>query len=214
MQVRTGPDGCLWVVDMYRFVIEHPRWIPPEDLAKLDVRAGATMGRIYRIRPRDREPRPMPRLDKLDTAGLVAALDSPNGWQRDLAGQLLLWKNETNAAEPLARLAATSSRPETRLHALVVLDGLGKLTPAMVQQALADAHPGVRRVAVRLARGTFRKRSWTTAHGGSLVPTPTHRSGCNWPTPWANGLILGLEKHWEQWHPERRGSLPGIGTAQ
>ena len=35
VQVRTGPDGCLWIVDMYRCVIEHPRWIPPEDLARL-----------------------------------------------------------------------------------------------------------------------------------------------------------------------------------
>ena len=36
VQVRTGPDGAIWVVDMYRFLIEHPRWIPPEDLAKVD----------------------------------------------------------------------------------------------------------------------------------------------------------------------------------
>src|SRR6266478_1580100 len=63
VQVRTGPDGALWVVDMYRYVIEHPRWIPPEDLAKLDVRAGSSMGRIYRIRAKDRAPRPLPRLD-------------------------------------------------------------------------------------------------------------------------------------------------------
>ncbi|HEX4592598.1 MAG TPA: PVC-type heme-binding CxxCH protein, partial [Gemmataceae bacterium] len=82
VQARTGPDGCLWVVDMHRYVIEHPRWIPPEDLAKLDVRAGAALGRIFRIRPVDREPRPIVRLDKLDNAGLVAALDSPNGCQR------------------------------------------------------------------------------------------------------------------------------------
>ena len=48
-------------------------------------RAGSTMGRIYRVQPKDQQPRAQPRLDKLDTAGLVAALDSPNGWQRDLA---------------------------------------------------------------------------------------------------------------------------------
>src|SRR5206468_2901931 len=40
VQVRTGPDGALWVVDMYRYVIERPRWIPPESLVGLDVRAG------------------------------------------------------------------------------------------------------------------------------------------------------------------------------
>ena len=42
---RTGPDGALWVVDMYRFLIEHPRWIPPERLKSLDPRAGRAEGR-------------------------------------------------------------------------------------------------------------------------------------------------------------------------
>ena len=57
VQVRTGPDGALWVVDMYRFVIEHPRWISPELLTTLDVRAGADRGRIYRLFPANRPPR-------------------------------------------------------------------------------------------------------------------------------------------------------------
>jgi putative membrane-bound dehydrogenase-like protein len=151
VQVRTGPDGCLWVVDMYRYVIEHPRWIPPEDLARLDVRAGSTMGRIYRVRPKGRTPRPVPRLDRLDTAELVAALDSPNGWQRDLAGQILLWRADPAAAGPLEALARTSPRAEARLHALCVLNELAKLRPDLVKQGLADPHPGVRRQAVRLA---------------------------------------------------------------
>ncbi len=151
VQVRTGPDGCLWVVDMCRYVIEHPRWIPPEDLARVDVRAGDTLGRIYRIRPRDRQPRPPARLDRLDTAGLVAALDSPNGPQRDLAGQMLLWRGDRSAVRPLEVLARTSTRPQARLHALCVLDGQSALEPAAIVKALSDAHPGVRRHAVRLA---------------------------------------------------------------
>jgi putative membrane-bound dehydrogenase-like protein len=151
VQVRTGPDGCLWVVDMCRYVIEHPRWIPPEDLARVDVRAGDTLGRIFRIRPRDRQPRPPARLDRLDTARLVAALDSPNGWQRDLAGQMLLWRGDKTAVGPLETLARTSTRAEARLHALCVLDGLSALEPAAVVKALSDSHPGVRRHAVRQA---------------------------------------------------------------
>jgi putative membrane-bound dehydrogenase-like protein len=151
VQVRTGPDGCLWVVDMYRYVIEHPRWIPPHDLAKLDVRAGSAMGRIYRVRPKDREPRPLPRLDQLDSAGLVAALDSPNGWQRDMAGQMLLWRSDTVAVTPLEEMASASPRAEARLHALCVLDGLRRLQATSLVRALADKHPGVRRHAVRLS---------------------------------------------------------------
>jgi putative membrane-bound dehydrogenase-like protein len=168
VQARTGPDGCLWVVDMHRYVIEHPRWIPPEDLEKLDVRAGATLGRIVRIRPTDREPRPFPRLDKLDNAGLVAALDSPNGWQRDLATQMLLWRNAKDMAPALAKLAAECPRPEARLQALCGLDGLGKLTPDLVRRALADNSPGIRRNAVRMTE----QFAGTDRPVGSAFPLP------------------------------------------
>lgn len=48
-QVRAGPYGVLYVVDMYRYAIDHPCWISPEMLTCLDVRAGADKGRIYRI---------------------------------------------------------------------------------------------------------------------------------------------------------------------
>jgi putative membrane-bound dehydrogenase-like protein len=151
VQVRTGPDGALWVVDMYRLVIEHPQWIPPEDLAKLDVRAGSTMGRIYRVYAKDRKPRPIVRLDKLDTAGLVAALDTPNGPQRDLVQQMLVWKQDKAAGTLLEKLASSSLRPETRLQALCTLDGLHALRAAILVPAVSDKHPGVRRHAVRLA---------------------------------------------------------------
>ncbi|HEV3023501.1 MAG TPA: PVC-type heme-binding CxxCH protein, partial [Pirellulales bacterium] len=162
VQMRTGPDGALWVVDMYRFVIEHPQWIPPAELALLDVRAGQTMGRIYRVRPKEKEPRPWLRLDKLDAKGLVAALDSPNGWQRDMAGQMLFWTTANAALQPAAikrleGMLEQSPRPEARLHALCVLDGLGALSAAFVQKAIADPHPGVRRHAVRCAEALVNK---------------------------------------------------------
>jgi putative membrane-bound dehydrogenase-like protein len=156
VQVRTGPDGALWVVDVYRFVIEHPRWIPPEDLAKVDVRAGSTMGRIYRIHPRDHPPRPLPHLDKMETSALVSALDSPNGWQRDRAGQMLLWKQDRDAVPALEKMATTSPRAEARLQALCVLDGLDRLSTRLIRPALADKHAGVRRHAVRLAEKRLR----------------------------------------------------------
>src|SRR5262249_55059747 len=61
-QIKTGPDGALWVADMYRAVIEHPEWIPAEIQKKIDLRAGSEEGRIYRVFPVDQKPRPIPRL--------------------------------------------------------------------------------------------------------------------------------------------------------
>ncbi len=150
-QARTGPDGALWVADMYRYVIEHPEWLPPETIAELDLRAGADMGRIYRIYPRDRVPRPFPRLDKMDLAELVAALNSPSGWQRDMAQQLLVWRCDLAAVDPLVGLVSNGHRPEARLHALCTLQGLNQLQPQVIVGALQDKHAGVRRHAVRLA---------------------------------------------------------------
>jgi putative membrane-bound dehydrogenase-like protein len=149
--VKTGPDGALWIADMYRHVIEHPQWIPDTWQRRLDLRAGHDQGRLYRVFPVDKKPRPIPRLDKLDTAGLVAALDSASGWQRDVAQQLLVERQDKSAVPLLEKLATNCQRPEGRLHALASLDGFGAVRDALLVKALADEHPGVRRHAVRLA---------------------------------------------------------------
>ena len=114
---------------MYRSVIEHPQWIP-KDGRTLDLRAGAT-----------RDASTASTLDgtaadstagQLDTAGLVAALDSPNGWQRDMVQKLLVWRQEKAAIPLLEKLVAESKRPLARLQALCTLDGLHALQPALL----------------------------------------------------------------------------------
>ncbi|HZW29456.1 MAG TPA: PVC-type heme-binding CxxCH protein, partial [Isosphaeraceae bacterium] len=151
VSIRTGPDGALWVVDMYRTVLEHPHWLPAGWEKSVDVRAGQGRGRIYRIAPAAARPRPWPRLDRLDAAGLVALLDSPNGWLRDKAQQMLIQRADPAAVELLeARLTRDGTAPG-RLHALCTLDGLRVLKPEQVRRALGDSHPGVRRQAVRLS---------------------------------------------------------------
>jgi putative membrane-bound dehydrogenase-like protein len=92
VQATTGPDGCLWIVDMYRHVIEHPRWIPPQELEKLDLRAGAGMGRIYRVRPKTAVPRKWQAFDLADERLTIEAVASPNGWTRDMVYQMGAWR--------------------------------------------------------------------------------------------------------------------------
>ncbi|HEX5470465.1 MAG TPA: HEAT repeat domain-containing protein, partial [Lacipirellulaceae bacterium] len=151
VEVRTGPDGALWIVDMYRYVIEHSRWIPQNVQGELDVYAGSTLGRIYRVLPKNVKARPWPHLDKLDATQLVAAMDSPNGWQRDMAQELLVWRHDESVSQPLERLVRNAKRPATRLQALCTLALLEKLPNGLLHVALSDPHPGVRRQAVRLA---------------------------------------------------------------
>eukprot|EP00456_Euglypha_rotunda_P076345 TRINITY_DN713_c0_g1_i6.p1 TRINITY_DN713_c0_g1~~TRINITY_DN713_c0_g1_i6.p1 ORF type:complete len:1788 (+),score=452.87 TRINITY_DN713_c0_g1_i6:3244-8607(+) len=175
-QIKTGPDGALYVADMYRLVIEHPQWIPIEWQRKLDVRAGQDKGRIWRIAPADKQLRAVFRLNKLTIPQLVAALTHANGWQRDLAQQLIIDRADATAIPPL--LATAIARPDTgnvaatdqsanrntqalgRLHALCTLDGLTDCQPLHVEAlnaleqalpiALVDPSAGVRRHAIRL----------------------------------------------------------------
>ncbi len=155
VQIRTGPDGALYIVDMYRAVIEHTRWIPADRLAKIDPRAGEGMGRIYRLVPSGTKLRKVADLTQLDVAGLVAALDTPNGTTRDLVHQQLLLQRKQKAdlvevRKPLAELSASSKWPEVRVQALAVLDGLEMLSSPELLHALADSDARVRRHALRL----------------------------------------------------------------
>ena len=149
---RAGPDGALYIVDMYRLVIEHPKWIPDAWQKELgNLRAGETQGRIYRVRPKGMILRPVPRLDRADTAAVVAALESPSGIVRDLAQQQLTWRQDKAAVPALEKLAATASRPTTRAQALWSLHTLDAISPAVVGRALQDPDARVRRQAVRLS---------------------------------------------------------------
>ena len=97
---------------MYRAVIEHPEWIPDDWEASSTSAPAASRGGSTASSRSISKPRPIPRLDRLDTAGLVAALDSPNGWQRDTAQRLLLHRSDQAAVEPLRALIAASRSAE------------------------------------------------------------------------------------------------------
>jgi putative membrane-bound dehydrogenase-like protein len=150
VQMANGPDGCLWVIDMYRELIEGAAFLAPPILKHMDVGSGVDRGRIWRIVPDGLKPT-MPKLGKATTAELVALLEHPSGWRRDTASRLIYQRQDRSAAEPLRQLAARSSSPLGRTHALYALAGLGALGPGEVLAALADREPRVREHALRLA---------------------------------------------------------------
>ncbi len=151
VMTRTGPDGALYIADMYRAHIEHPEYISEVDKARTNFLLGNDMGRIYRVYPVGKEPRTIQPLNTKKTAELVAKLDHPNPWVRDTAHRLLIESNDKTAAEPLTALASTSKNPVARVHALNVLDGLAALDEKVLLSALASEHPGVVRHAIRLS---------------------------------------------------------------
>ncbi len=149
--VHAGPDGAMWVVDMYRHVIEHPEWIPHDWETKLDLRAGHERGRLYQVIRKGASLEKMPDLTAMSADDLVKLLEHPNGPLRDLAQQQLVWRKATESAVTLGEMAATHARWQTRVQALGTLECLGKLTRPVVTRALEDPHPAIRRFALRVA---------------------------------------------------------------
>ncbi|MGE5194688.1 MAG: PVC-type heme-binding CxxCH protein, partial [Deltaproteobacteria bacterium] len=150
-QFANAPDGNLYIIDVYREVIEHPASLPPVIKKHLDLTSGRDRGRIYRVVAEGFKQRKLPRLGSASTAELVAALGHRNGWHRDTAARLLYERQDREAIGPLKKNAASCPLPEGRMHALYVLAGLKSLTADVLLPRLADEHPRVRENAVRLA---------------------------------------------------------------
>jgi putative membrane-bound dehydrogenase-like protein len=163
--LRIGPDGALWIADMYRAVIEHPEWIPDDWEARIDLRLGSDLGRIWRICPIDKPARPFPHLASLTPVELAAAIDSPSAWQRGTAQRLLLHHHRARrpGAEPgqpvapevirtLESLVNQSASSAVRIHALATLGSLNSVAEEQLIRALDDQDPSVRAHAVCVAR--------------------------------------------------------------
>ena len=149
-----GPDGALYVIDYYRDIIEQPKFLSEEVLAAKDVYAGSDRGRIYRVVPEGTAAAKWLgtlALGEAPTEELVRTLASDNIWWRRTAQRLLVDRQDAAAANRLAEMAQHSPQPTARLHALWTLEGMGALTPPVIEAALKDTTAGVRENAVQLA---------------------------------------------------------------
>ena len=124
-QMANAPDGCLYVVDMYRELIEGAAFLPPQVLRQVDPSAGFDKGRIWRVVPEGHKTRPAPALGSLKSTELVKLLSHPNGWHRDTASRLLCQRNDRGLQDALTRVADDNSRPESQILAFHLLDRLG-----------------------------------------------------------------------------------------
>lgn len=151
VNMAVGPDGAMYVVDMYRKVIEHPEWIPDELEKDMDLNAGKDQGRVYKI---TRSGRKSEKFDatKFDNAeGRINSLSDANQWVRVTAHKLLM--DQTLTDEQLGKLAGLLSSQATlaRLHAMWILESKGKLTEAQLLKALDDQSEGIRENALVIA---------------------------------------------------------------
>ena len=144
----NGPDGALYLVDMYRGIIQHQGFLTHYLIANILARKleqPFNMGRIWRIVP-DTKDRPQPVKVRKD----VKLLANANGWVRDTAQRLIVESGDASTVPALKEMLQNESAI-TRLHALWTLDGLAASTPELVKLVLKDKDAQVRAAAVRLA---------------------------------------------------------------
>jgi putative membrane-bound dehydrogenase-like protein len=152
VSIENGPDGALYVVDMYRAVIEHPQFMPKELQTRPDLRFGEDRGRIWRIVPANAERQARkPQLGSDSTAELVKTLGHPNAWWRETAARLLYERQDRAAIAPLASLVRSGSQPYARVQALWALQGLQAADDQVLLAALTDTHARVREQGIKLA---------------------------------------------------------------
>ncbi len=147
VNLRNGPDGALYLCDLYRRFIDHAIYFPEEFSKTNYMRAGFDHGRIWRLAPRGAKPRRIKALPA-DPAALVAELGSPIPWRRINSQRLLVAQANAALVQKITDLLMESDSPFARLHALWTLQGIHErtgeaLSAALVLGALEDPVAGV-----------------------------------------------------------------------
>jgi mono/diheme cytochrome c family protein/glucose/arabinose dehydrogenase len=166
--LSNAPDGTLYIVDMYRGIIEHRLSLTVylrDYILKRRLEEPTRFGRIYRVvhDSTTRDTRQLP--TQASPAQLVAMLSEPGGWWRDSAQRLLVERaaglrargsgelsvEGRSVVAALVAQARDATEWRARLRALWTLDGIDALEPAVVVRGLADRSRHVRVAAVRVA---------------------------------------------------------------
>jgi len=170
----TGPDGCLYIVDMYRGIIQEGNWVREGSYLRGVVKEKGYdkfvgRGRIYKIIHEDMEPGPKPELLNKNSAELLPHLGHPNGWWRNTAQKLIILKKDKSIVRDLVEIVEGNENWFTRmlhsgkdfglerLHALWTLEGLDAIEKPLLKTALKDKDPRVRVGAIRICEHYLKK---------------------------------------------------------
>lgn len=154
VDVEVGPDGNLYVVDIYRGVVQHRQFVTSylrKQVEERKLEQPVGLGRIWRIVADDEQSQVEPLALLAGEAGRIRALNHPVGWVRDQAQRLLVEAGSSAPVKELKQLASSNNSLATgRLHALWTLSGLGALDGEILTGALQDHDELVRRTACRI----------------------------------------------------------------
>ncbi len=161
----NGPDGALYVVDMYRGVIQHRIFVTTylrNQIKERGLESPIGMGRIYRVVPEETPALRIPKLAEASREELIVALGHEQAWWRDTAQRVLVERGDRGAALALRALVRSSRSSLARLHALWTLEGLDALDWPTVARALEDPEVRVAVAAARMSEPFFSKDAQRT----------------------------------------------------
>ena len=171
VQLVNGPDGCIYIVDMYRGIIQHTAFITHylvENIKERKLEQPYNLGRIWRLVP-DHQTNPLKVTVPTATAERVKMLTHADGWVRDTAQRLLVESGDTAAVPALQELVLHHTQALTRLHALWTLEGLNALTPETLRTGLHDADPQVKAAAIRMLPSELVPDLYNLVHETDIV---------------------------------------------
>ena len=153
VNLNNGPDGALYLVDLYRGILQHRIYLTSYLRAQAESRGlqqPTGLGRIYRVVANGTSPAPV-NLSKATSAELVDHLSNAQGWVRDTAQRLLVERNEAKTIPLLKTKVAFDPNFIGRIHALWTLDGIGQMDKKTLMASLASENPKVRAAAIRVS---------------------------------------------------------------
>ena len=149
----NGPDGAMYVVDMYRGIAQHRMFVTSflrRQIKARGLESPLGLGRIWRVVPDNTQLRAVPDVSSMTTIEMVGALTHKNGTVRDSAQRLLVESADEQVVAQIETIANSAELSRDRIKALWTLQGMGLLSKELVQQALADSDAVVRTNAIRL----------------------------------------------------------------
>ncbi len=157
----TGPDGALYIADMYRGIIQDGLYMTPylkEQTLVRKLDSPINLGRIWRITASDKRPSEKVDLSKKTTVELLPFLEHGNGWYRDLTQRLLVESQDTSIGPHLSKIVVNeATTPVGRIHALWTLSGLGILSSGHCFAAMTSDVEMVKTTGMRLLLPFARK---------------------------------------------------------
>jgi glucose/arabinose dehydrogenase/mono/diheme cytochrome c family protein len=170
----VGPDGALYILDMYRGIIQHKLFVTPylrDQIIARGLQSPLDRGRIYRITGAGATPTTPAHLSAASNAELVRLLADEDLWWRQTAQRLLVERRAADAATALREMAKDGTSDASRLHALWTLEGIGALDEGDAVGAMKDTSASVRAAGARLAE-RFEKSDAVAAGVAALTKDP------------------------------------------